>query len=195
MEGWALGAGVGMGARYLQGVQAPGPSCCYPPVRRTQASGFPAAVGRDEGHQGGVPQPGWGWEPGRLGSLVPCWGPVLPPSPAWVGGIPRERAPDARVPGSPLPARPGGCGGAGSALAPPQLLPPPPPPPAGSGAGGPGAGAGAADARGGGAGTGVGGAMGEGRQEEALPLPPRYRFRDLLLGEWQLDERYRGVGW
>ncbi|XP_075772308.1 potassium channel subfamily T member 2-like isoform X18 [Pelodiscus sinensis] len=30
--------------------------------------------------------------------------------------------------------------------------------------------------------------MGE-LEKEVLPLPPRYRFRDLLLGDWQADER------
>lgn len=27
-------------------------------------------------------------------------------------------------------------------------------------------------------------------EKEVLPLPPRYRFRDLLLGDWQTDDRY-----
>lgn len=27
-------------------------------------------------------------------------------------------------------------------------------------------------------------------EKEVLPLPPRYRFRDLLLGDWQSDDRY-----
>lgn len=26
-------------------------------------------------------------------------------------------------------------------------------------------------------------------EKEVLPLPPRYRFRDLLLGDWQIDDR------
>ncbi|KTG42629.1 hypothetical protein cypCar_00009891 [Cyprinus carpio] len=27
-------------------------------------------------------------------------------------------------------------------------------------------------------------------EKEVLPLPPRYRFRDLLLGDWQMDDRF-----